>query len=480
MFDIAIIGAGVTGCAIARELSRYDASICVIEKEEDVCCGTSKANSAIIHAGFDPEPGTLMAKLNVEGNRMMDSLSKDLDIPFFRNGSLVVCTDASRKEGLTELLERGKKNGVEGLRIVEREELVKMEPNISDEAVAALFAPTGGIICPFTLTIALAENANVNGAEFRFDTEVIGIEKRKEGFLVKTNNGNIETKCVINAAGVHADEIHNFVSKDKMRLIPRKGEYCLMDAGTGALVHSTIFMLPSNMGKGILVTPTTFGNLLIGPTATDIDDKGGVNTTSDGLQAVMKGSSMTVKNIPLRSIITSFAGLRAHHPDHKFIIEELEDSQYFFDCAGIESPGLTSAPAIGAMVADMVSEKLGLKKKKDFVSTRKGIVRPLYFPEKEKRDFIAKNPKYGTIVCRCYMVTEGEILDAIHRPLGARSLDGIKRRTGAGMGRCQAGFCSPKQMEILERELKDVTPGNVSKKGIGSEIVKGRIRGGAQ
>lgn len=468
MFDVVVIGAGVSGCSIARELSRFDASVCVLEKEEDVCCGTSKANSAIVHAGFDPQTGSLMAELNLKGNLMMEGLAKDLDIPFIKNGSLVVCTDESMRKGLEDLLERGKKNGVKDLRIIERDELAKLEPNISDSAVAALYAPTGGIICPFTLNIALAENACKNGVEFRFDSEVTGIEKTNGGFLIKTKKETIETKSVVNAAGVYADRIHNFVSKNKMKLVPRKGEYCLLDKTAGKHVTRTIFALPGKMGKGILVSPTVHGNLLVGPTAEDVDDKDGINTTSKGLASVISGSALTVKNIPMRQVITSFAGLRAHHEKHEFIIEETKDVPFFFDCAAIESPGLTACPAIGVKVSEMVAEKLKLGKKKNFVSTRKGILKPNNLSIEERNRLIKKNPAYGNIICRCESITEGEIVDALKRPVGAHSLDGVKRRTRAGMGRCQSGFCSPKVMEIITRELKIE---NVTKTGGKSKII---------
>ncbi len=453
MYDVIIIGAGVSGAAAARELSRYQVKACVLEKEEDVCCGTSKANSAIAHAGYDAANGSLMAKLNVQGNKMMAQLSKDLDFEFIQNGSLVVCTEEENRPGLEALLERGIKNGVEGLRIVEREELVEMEPNISDEAVAALYAPTGGIVCPFNLNIALAENACANGVEFRFNTQVEEIERIQGGYRLKTNQGDVEAKCVVNAAGVFADEIHNMVSEKKITIIPRRGDYCLLDKTAGNHVKRTIFALPGKYGKGILVSPTVHGNLIVGPTAIDIQDKEGTNTTRAGLDEVITKCANTVKNVPLRQVITSFAGLRAHEEGHEFLIGELPDAPGFVDCAGIESPGLTSSPAIGCMVAEIIKGILDLKENPDFVGTRKGILNPETLSMEERNALIKEKPAYGNIICRCEMVTEGEILDAIHRPLGAKSLDGVKRRTRAGMGRCQAGFCSPRTMEILSREL---------------------------
>lgn len=472
MYDVIIIGAGVSGAAVARELSRYKVNACVIEKEEDVCCGTSKANSAIVHAGYDATTGSLMAKLNVRGNQMMEQLSKDLDFPFKKNGSLVVCLSEEDMPKLQALYDRGVANGVQDLRILNREELRAMEPNISDDAYAALYAPTAGIVCPFNLNIAMAENACVNGVEFKFDTEVTGLHPIEGGWAIETNQGSFETKYVVNAAGVYADRLHNMVSAKKIHITPRRGDYCLLDKTAGDLVSKTIFALPGKFGKGILVAPTVHGNLILGPTAIDIEDKEGTNTTREGLDQVITKCGMNVKNIPMRSVITSFAGLRAHEDGHEFLIGELEDAKGFIDCAGIESPGLTSSPAIGEMVAEILREKLNLEKNENFVATRKGVLDPDSLSKEERIELIKKNPAYGNIFCRCEMITEGEILDAIHRPLGAKSLDGVKRRTRAGMGRCQAGFCSPRTMEILARE-RHVSMFDITKSGGESKIVVG-------
>lgn len=472
MYDVIIIGAGVSGAATARELSRYKVNACVIEKEEDVCCGTSKANSAIVHAGYDAATGSLMAKLNVRGNQMMEQLAKDLDFPFKKNGSLVVCLHEEDMPNLQALYDRGVANGVKDLRILNREELRAMEPNISDDAYAALYAPTAGIVCPFNLNIAMAENACVNGVEFKFDTEVTGLHPIEGGWAIETNQGTFETKYVVNAAGVYADRLHNMVSAKKIHITPRRGDYCLLDKTAGNLVSKTIFALPGKFGKGILVAPTVHGNLILGPTAIDIEDKEGTNTTREGIDQVITKCGMNVKNIPMRSVITSFAGLRAHEDGHEFLIGELEDAPGFIDCAGIESPGLTSSPAIGEMVAEILREKLNLEKNENFVATRKGVLDPDALSKEERIELIRKNPAYGNIICRCEMITEGEILDAIHRPLGAKSLDGVKRRTRAGMGRCQAGFCSPRTMEILARE-RHVSMFDITKSGGDSKIVVG-------
>lgn len=472
MYDIVIIGAGVTGCSVARFLSRYKASVCVLEKEEDVCCGTSKANSAIIHAGFDAAAGSLMAKMNVIGNRMMPGLAEELDFDFIQNGSLVVCMNEEDLPRLQALYENGLKNGVEQMEIVDAERLRQMEPNISPDAVAALWAPTAGIVCPFGLTIAMAENANTNGVEFRFDTEAKALTPSKDGWIIQTNKGAIDTKYVINAAGVYSDVFHNMVSAKKIHITPRRGDYCLLDRTTGDFVKHTIFQLPGKLGKGVLVSPTVHGNTIVGPTAIDVEDKDGTNTTSAGLNDLIEKAGGTVKGLPIRQVITSFAGLRAHEAGHEFIIGEVEGAPGFIDCAGIESPGLTSSPAIGVTVADMMRDKLGLAPNPNYNGKRKGVLNPKHLSKEERAELIKKNPAYGRIICRCESISEGEILDAIHRPLGAKSLDSVKRRTRAGMGRCQAGFCSPRTMEILAREL-GLDQSEITKCGGDSRLIVG-------
>lgn len=466
MYDVIIIGAGVSGCAIARELSRLELKVMVVEKALDVCEGTSKANSGIVHAGYDAVPGTLKAKLNVAGSRKMEELSKELDFSYKRNGSLVLCFDEKELDKLTELKERGEANGVEEIRILNRQELLELEPNVGDEAVAALYAPTGGIVCPFGLTIALAENAADNGVEFRFGREVKTVKRKEKGYLVGTGEENYEARVVINAAGIYADQIHNLVSKSFMEITPRKGEYLLYDKKTGGMVSNTLFQLPTALGKGILVTPTVHGNLLTGPTAQDIKDREGTDTSREGLAQVSAKAALSVKSVPGRDVITSFSGLRAHvtmrpqtendgyaGAEEDFVIGEAIDAPGFIDVAGMESPGLSCAPATGEYVAELVKGLLHPKEKENFIGTRKGIPNMALSSDDERRRLISENPAYGNVICRCEMVTEGEILSAIHRTLGAVTVDGIKRRTRAGMGRCQSGFCNPKVVEILAREL---------------------------
>ena len=477
MYDVIVIGAGVSGCAVARELSRYRLRTAVLERACDVCGGTSKANSGVVHAGYDAKPGSLKAKLNVEGSRMMEALSKELDFPYKRNGSLVLCFDEKDLPALRKLYDQGQENGVEGLEILSKEQLKKLEPHVSDRAVAALHAPAGGIVCPFGLTLALAENAAENGVEFRFETEVLKIEKTETGYRIFTDRGTLDARAVVNAAGVYADRFHNMVSEEKIHITPRKGEYCLMDRKVGGLVSHTIFQLPTVYGKGVLVTPTVHGNLLAGPTAIDVEDPESVNTTSEGLEDVMRRAALSVDDLPVKQVITSFAGLRAHEDGNDFIIGQAKGASGFFDAAGIESPGLTCAPALGKYLAKLILEYLPADEKPDFIARRKGIPSMALASLEEKKRLIKENPLYANVICRCELVTEGEILDAIHRPLGATTLDGVKWRTRAGMGRCQAGFCSPKVVEILARELgRDMS--DIRKNDGGSRFLTGYDKDG--
>ncbi len=477
MYDAVIIGSGITGAAVARYLSRYEGKFLVVEKEEDVCTGTTKANSAIIHAGFDAANGSKMAKYNVLGSEMFEELSKELDFPYTRNGSLVVCLSEEGMPRLRALYENGVKNGVKELRIIDKKELREIEENISDEAVAALYAPTGAIVCPFLANIALAENAAENGVEFSFNTEVKQVEKTEEGWKLITENGEIITRAVVNAAGVYADVFHNQVSEKKIHITPRRGDYCLLDKTTGGFVSHTIFQLPDEFGKGVLVTPTVHGNTLVGPTAIDLEDREGVNTTADGLRTLTEKAGRTVKNLPMREVITSFAGLRAHEDGHEFILGEVDGAAGFFDCAGIESPGLSSAPAIGLAVSDEIGKKLSLKENPSFNGSRQGILNPNDLSLKERNELIKKDPSYGRIICRCEGITEGEIRESVRRTLGAKSLDGVKRRVRAGMGRCQGGFCSPKVMEIIAEE-QGISMTEVTKSGGTSRLIVGNVKDG--
>ncbi len=488
MYDAVIIGAGVTGCACAMELSYCEGKVLVLEKESDVCCQTSKANSGIVHAGYDAKPGSRKAEMNVRGAMGMEELCRRLDIPYVKNGSLVISNSEEGKEELTRLLNQGKENGVKDLQILGKEELLKLEPHLSPEAKYGLYAPTAAIVCPFELTIAMGEVAAMNGVEFHFHEAVTKITRREQcspdagttpkdqgGFRIETTKGIIETHTIINAAGVYADEIHNMVSSHKLNITPRKGEYYLLDKEAGEHVSHTIFSLPTKAGKGVLVAPTTHGNLLVGPNAVDIGEKEGTNTTGAGLLEVLEKSSRHVADVPLKKVITSFAGLRAHEEGDDFIIGEVEDASGFFDCVGIESPGLSSAPAIGEYMAKLISAKLELPPKNNPVKGRKGVTRMRELPFEKRQELVKENPSFGTIVCRCEEISEGEIIEAIRRPLGATTIDGIKRRTRAGMGRCQAGFCLPKTMEILARETNQSIE-DIQKNGEGSKYLVGKTK----
>lgn len=472
MAKIIVIGGGVIGCAVARELTAYDACVTVLERNDDVATGTSKANSGIVHAGFDAHTGTLKAKFNVLGARLMESESKTLDFPFRRNGAYVLNFEEAGNAKLEELKAQGEANGVEGLRIMTGEEVRAEEPEVSGEVVSALYAPTSGIVGPYEMTIAYAENAAKNGAKFVFNALVERVEKTANGFRVVTSAGEYECDAVVNCAGVHSDDINNTVCEEKERIVGRKGEYMLLDKSEGHLAYATLFQLPTAMGKGVLVSPTVHGNIIVGPTALDVPDRDDADTTVDGLNSAWAQAAKSVPALNRRTIITQFAGVRAHNPKNDFIVGE-SSVKGFFNALGIESPGLTSAPAIGKYLAAEVAKSLNLGKNAAFDPYRAGIKAFARMTDKEREEAIAKNPLYGKVVCRCEVVTEGEIVDAIHRTPGAVDLDGLKRRTRAGMGRCQAGFCTPRLMEILARETgKDFT--EISKKGKGSEIVVGK------
>lgn len=477
MKDVIIIGGGVVGCSVARELSRFDADILLLERGNDVSVGTSKANSGIVHGGYDAKPGTLKAKFNVAGNAMFDALARELDFPFKRNGSMVLCFDKADIGKLLELKEQGVKNGVQGLYVLEGYEAVKaMEPYVSENVVAALVVPNGGIVSPYEMTIAYAENAATNGVEFRFGSEVTAIDKIDGGLQVTCADGfTAQAKYVVNAAGVYADVINNMISSDKMHITARKGDYELLDKTCGYMASHTLFQMPTKMGKGVLVTPTCHGNILVGPTATDVTDKDDVATTPEELASAFDRALLTMPSLNRRNIITQFSGLRAHLDTDDFVIGESAAVKGLYNVAGIESPGLSSAPAIAVHVAEEIAKKLSLGKNANFVAERKGIPHFATLSDEERQKLVAENPLYGRIVCRCETVTEGEIVEAIRRKPGAVDMDGVKRRTRQGMGRCQAGFCTPRVMEILSREL-GVPMTEVTKRGGNSQFVIGRTK----
>lgn len=453
-YDVAVIGAGVVGSLITRELSKYNIKVALLERCNDCAMGATKANSAIVHAGFDAMPGTLKAKLNVRGVELMKKVCGELNVPLKNNGALVVAFSEDEIPHLEELKKRGEKNGVPNLRVVGKEELAELEPNIGETAVGALVAPTSSIVCPYELTIAAVENAVTNGAQFLRNCEVTGIDYSDGEFRLSTSLGEITAEYVINAAGVHSGEIASLIGDESIEIVVRHGDYYLLDKSQGTLVSRTIFQCPTKMGKGVLVSPTVDGNLIVGPSAEDIENGDDVATTTVGLNKIYNSAIKSVPAVSLRNAITSFSGNRAHPTTDDFIIGSSEVNKKFINAAGIESPGLSSAPAIAEMVEGIINELSGgFEKKGDFNPIRPEPVRFRNMTTEERAKLIEKNKAYGRIICRCETITEGEILDAIHAPAGARDVDGVKRRTRAGMGRCQGGFCGSKVVEILAREL---------------------------
>ena len=453
MLDVIVIGAGVMGAAVSRELSKYKLNIMVLDKENDVSNGTSKANSAIVHAGYDAKEGTLMAKYNVLGAGMYESLCKEIGAPYKNVGSYVLAFSEEERKHIEKLYQRGLTNGVPQMEILEKDEILRREPNINKNVVAALYAGSAGIVGPWEFTIKLLENAALNGTEVLVDAEVSNIEKLQDGYKVILKDGrSFETKVVINAAGVYADKINDMVSKNHFDIHPRIGEYYVLDKVQGKLTNSVLFQCPIIMGKGILVTKTVHGNIMVGPTAEDVESKDYVGTTTHGLDDIRRQAEKTISGINYRDSIRNFTGIRAESSTGDFIIGEVSDAPNFFNIAGTKSPGLSSAPAIGVDVAKMVVEKLGAIKKEEFKQNRPQIHFIELSPE-EKAEVIKKDPRYGRIICRCESITEGEIVDVIHRMVGARTVDGVKKRCRPGTGRCQGGFCGPRVQEILAREL---------------------------
>ena len=452
MYDIIIIGAGVVGGLIARALSRYKLNICILEKENDVAMGATKANSAIVHAGFDAKEGSLKAKLNVRGSEMMENICKELGVKYRNNGSLVIGFDDEDRKTVQALVERGKANGVKEVRLIEKEQLKALEPNISDNATCALYAPTGAIVCPYDLTVAAIGNAMDNGAQLKCNFKVTGIAAVDEGYRVTSKNDAVMGRIVINCAGAYSDEIAKMMGDDSFRIHARRGEYILLDKECGDLVSHTIFRTPSKMGKGILLTPTVDGNLLAGPTSVDIEDKDDTKTTAQGFADIIKKAKENVTDIPFGKTITSFCGLRSVGSTGDFIINSPKKN--YINVAGIESPGLSASPAIAEYVVEMVRETgISLEEDPTFDPVRESMHAFREASLEEKNKMIQNNPSYGRIVCRCETVTEGEILDAIRRNPKATDLDGVKRRTRAQMGRCQGGFCSPYITELLAKEM---------------------------
>lgn len=475
MRDVVIIGAGVTGTSVAYNLSKFKGDFLVVEKHADVCEETSKANSAICHGGYDAEPGSMKAKMNVEGNHMMREIADELSFPYKQIGTLVLCHREEDFPKLQKLYDQGIENGVSGMEIIYNEEILKMEPHVEKDVYAALYSKEAGIVDPFLMNVAYAEGSNLNGVEYKLNTEIVEIKEADDHYILKTKDGEeIETKAVVNAAGLYSDAIHDMVMDDnKFEIRARRGEYLLLDKATAGYVNHVLFNLPTEKGKGILVSPTIDENTLIGPTSDFVDDKADLVTTRKAIEEVIDKVNDTVDNVPVRQVITSFSGNRAHETSGDFILQETKKG--FFDCVGIESPGLTSAPAIGKYMAGLVKDSLELAENPDFKAGRNPIPKTSEMTAEEHNELIKKNPKYGKIICRCEKVTEGEIIDAIHAPVGATTVDGIKRRCRATAGRCQGGFCLPSIIEILSREL-GVDQEEITKKGNKSTYIEKRVK----
>lgn len=472
-FDMIIIGAGVVGCAVARELSRYEGRICVIEKGSDVAEGASKANSGIIHAGFDARPGTLKAKLNVEGAKCYPQLCKELHVAYAQPGALVIGFSQEDRTVLERLMQQGVQNGVEELRLLEREEILSIEPNINPQVICALYAPTSGLVSPYEVTFALADAAAVCGVQFRFNETVETVDKMPEGvWRVRTQNDQYIGKILINCAGIGAAHIHNMITGEKLTMIPRRGQYYLLDRMDSLPFQRTMFQCPSKMGKGVLVSPTVHGNLLLGPSAEDIETESDKATTAEGLAFVLQKSKLTWPNATCRENITNFSGVRAHLETDDFIVGATAENAY--ETLGIESPGLSAAPAIARMLREMIVKEQGLAEK-DILPKLPQRKKPFsQMTDEERYIAVKEDPLYGNVVCRCETVTEAEIRAAIRRPVGAKTVDGVKRRVRSGMGRCQGGFCGPKVAEILAEEL-GIPISQVTKSGGNSLLLTGDI-----
>lgn len=478
MYDIAIIGAGVIGAMTARELTRYSVSVCVLEKENDVALGATKANSAIVHAGFDAKPKSLKARLNVRGSEMMPAVTKELGVKYKNNGSLVLGFDENDREVISQLFERGTANGVKGLKILNSDELHTLEPNISAAAECALYAPSGAIVCPYELCIAAMGNAMDNGAELKLNFEVTDIKENGGYYTISSKDESVDAAYIINAAGLYSDKTARMVGDSSFDVHPRRGEYILLDKECGALTNCTIFRTPSDKGKGILLSPTVDGNYLCGPTAVDMTDKEDKSTTATGFDKIIAEARQSIESIPFNKTITSFCGLRAVGSTGDFIINSPKPN--FINAAGIESPGLSASPAIAEYIVELLKTSgANLTANESFNPIRKPYHGFKNLSAGEKNRIIKEHPEYGRVICRCETVTEGEIINAIRTKPGARDIDGVKRRTRAGMGRCQGGFCLPYVTEILAREL-GVPFESITKSGKNSNIVIGKTKGAEQ
>lgn len=473
-YDIIVVGAGVVGCSLARELSMYNTNVAVIDKAYDVCDGSSKANSGIVHAGYDAEWGSSKAKYNVEGARLYPSLCAELNVPYKRCGALVVGFSDDDKETLKRLYNQGIKNGVKELSLIDGEEARKLEPNLNKKVTCALNVPTSAIISPYELTYALADHAAVNGVKFYLETELLDAQFVDGLWHLKTNKGEFTAKAFVNCSGVNAAKINRLISRKSYQIIPRRGEYYLLDRLIPLPFERTIFQTPGRMGKGVLVSPTVHGNTFLGPSSNDIEDGSDTSTTVDVLNFVFDKARLTWPEATMRNVITTFAGNRAHEDHGDFVIGRVEDAPKAYQALGIESPGLTAAPAIAVELKNLIVEDMQLDKKDNILPAPHRNKPFIDMTDEERAEAAKKDPAYGKIVCRCEQVTEAEIRAAINRPVGARSIDAVKRRARPGSGRCQGGFCSTRVMEILAEELKIIEL-EVTKSGGESKILTGRI-----
>ncbi len=475
MFDVAILGAGVSGSALAYQLSRFHLDVVVLEKENDVSLGASRANTAIVHGGYDPPPDTLMGHLNVDGARMCMELVDRLDVEFRKTGSLIVAFDDEDMKEVHNLYDRGLQNGVPSMEILDGEEVSRREPNLSKEIIGALWVPESGVINPWEFTLAMMEVAVREGVELKLCEKVIGLKRQDEGFLIETERGTYSARYVVNATGVHSEEIHNMVAEPAFHIHPTRGQYYLLDRSVGEVVNSVVFQCPSPLGKGVLVSPTIHYNTLVGPDSEVVEDCENTSTTREALDDVARQAKRSVPSLQLGSNIRNFAGVRANSDYGDFYIKI--SAPYFLDIAAIKSPGLTCAPRIATYAIELLREAgLDFKEKETWDGTR-SVVRFKEIPEEQREAFIRENPLYGRVICRCETITEGEIVAAIHRPITPVSLDGIKRRAGTGMGRCQSGFCGPRVLEILARETGKATEDILQDKE-GSHILIGDTKEG--
>lgn len=472
-YDIIIIGSGIVGSLIARYLSRYELDILVIEKEIDVGMCPSSANSAIIHAGYDPMPGTLKAEMNVEGNRLWHELAVELGIVFSQTGSLVVALADEDMCKISELYERGMDNGVTGMAIIDREELIRREPRINPQARAALWAPSAAVLDPFGAVLAAAENAVMNGVTYMFETKFEDFIFEGNRIIgVKTDKGDLFCRWAVNSAGLYSDEVaHKAGILRDMKITPRKGCYLIFDPEKITL-NNVIFPVPSEKGKGILASTTTHGNVLIGPNNEECSDKEDISTTASGFEEVFSGAKKLVPSLELKNVIAQYSGIRATEREKKdFIIDIPPQVKGFVNLCAIDSPGFASSPAIALEVIELLKDAGEvLKEKSGWDPVRKPFPHFHRMSLEERTELVRKNPAYGRIVCRCEEVTEGEVLDAIHSPVPARTYDGIKRRTWLGTGRCQGAFDYPRVIQILAKEL-NIPEAEVTKKGRGSELI---------